>query len=50
MLRLIAVVLFAVWLLLLLLGKGGYIHLLLLGSASLVFTEVVTEFRTRMNE
>lgn len=47
-LRLIAGVLLGVWLLLVLLGKGGFVHLLLLNGIALVVLELVCVYRRRM--
>ncbi len=47
-LRLIAGILLAVWLVLVLLGKGGFVHLLLLNSIGIAVVELVTVLRTRM--
>lgn len=50
LLRVVAVVLFSIWLILLLLGKGGFIHLLLLNAAGVAFVEFIVVLRTRMTE
>ena len=47
-LRLIAAVLFGVWLMLVLLGKGGFVHLLLLNALGVASVEMMTMIRTRM--
>lgn len=39
---------FAIWIVLLLLGKGGFVHLLLLGTIGIVVVEFMTWYRTRM--
>lgn len=46
--KLIAIALFTLWLVLLAMGKGGFIHLILLGSIGLAFTEIVAEYRSRL--
>jgi len=50
MLRIIAGVLLLAWVVLLLLGKSGFSHLLLIGAVGLATTEIVTEYRARMTE
>ena len=45
MLRLIAGIILGIWLLLVLFGKGGFIHLLLLFGAALVILELVSVYR-----
>lgn len=47
-LRLITGVLWAIWLVLVLAGKGGFVHLLLLSGIGVAAVEVVTVYRTRM--
>jgi hypothetical protein len=47
-LRLIAAVLFGVWLMLVLFGKGGFVHLLLLNALGVASVEMMTMIRTRM--
>lgn len=37
-----------VWLLLVLLGKGGFIHLILLGSIGVGFVEAISHYRRRL--
>lgn len=46
--RLLAGVLFGIWLVLVLLGKSGFVHLLLLGAIGVAVVEIMTVFRTRM--
>ena len=48
MLKMIAGALFIVWLILVAMGKGGYIHLLLLNFFGLALTELAAEYRERM--
>ena len=46
----LAVILLVIWAVLLLLGKGGFIHLLILNAVGLLMVEIVTICRTRMIE
>lgn len=46
--RLLAGVLFGIWLVLVLVGKSGFVHLLLLGAIGVAVVEIITVFRTRM--
>lgn len=48
--KLIFGVLFAVWLLLVLLGKGGFVHILLLTALGFGMLDVVEMYRRRMTE
>ncbi|MFN2501682.1 MAG: hypothetical protein ABR530_06690 [Pyrinomonadaceae bacterium] len=48
-LRLIAAVLFVIWLILVILGKGGFVHLLLLNAIGVASVEVMTVLRGRLN-
>jgi hypothetical protein len=50
MLRIIASVLIAVWLLLVILGKGGFVHLLLLNGIVIWVIDAVSIYRSRMTE
>lgn len=47
-LKLISMSLLAVWLVLVLTGKGGYVHLLLLSGIGVGVVELMTIYRTRM--
>lgn len=47
-LKLLACVMFTIWIVLLLLGKGGFVHLLLLGIIGVLVVEFMTYYRTRM--
>lgn len=47
-LRLIAAILTGVWILLVLLGKGGFIHLFLLSAIGVAFVDLVGVYRSRM--
>jgi len=47
-LRIIAGIILSVWLLLVLLGKGGYVHLLLFNGIGVAVVDLVTVYRTRM--
>ncbi len=49
-LRVIAVILFSIWLVLVFLGKGGFIHLLLLNAIGVASVDVMTTIRTRMTD
>ena len=48
MLRVIAGGLFLIWLALVLLGKGGFVHLLLLNAIGVASVEVMTIYRARV--
>ena len=47
-LRIIAGVLIGIWLVLVLMGKGGFVHMLLLNGLGFAATDLVTVYRTRM--
>ena len=47
-LRLITGVLWVIWLVLVLAGKGGFVHLLLLSGIGVAVVEIVTVYRTRL--
>ncbi|MFN0278913.1 MAG: hypothetical protein ACKVRN_09950 [Pyrinomonadaceae bacterium] len=47
-LRLITATLLGIWLVLIVLGKGGFIHLLLLSAMGIAFVDVVAVYRSRM--
>lgn len=47
-LRIIAAIILAIWLLLVIIGKGGFVHLLLLNGLGLAVTDLMTVLRTRM--
>ena len=47
-LRLIAGVLLVVWLMLVLIGKGGFVHILLLNGIGVAVVDLMTVVRTRM--
>ncbi len=47
-LRLIATILFGIWLVLVFLGKGGFVHLLLFNAIGVASVEVMTVLRSRM--
>jgi hypothetical protein len=49
MLRLICGILFLLWLALVLLGKGGFAHLILLVAIGIAFVEVMTVYRTKLS-
>ena len=46
--RLIAGFLFGIWVVLVLLGKGGFVHLLLLSGIGVGMVEIMTVYRTHM--
>jgi hypothetical protein len=48
LLRVSAGILFGIWMILLLMGKGGLVHLLLLNALGVAFTEALVVYRTRM--
>jgi hypothetical protein len=48
-LRIIAAILLSLWLVLVLIGKGGYVHILLLNGIGVAMVEMVTVYRTRMS-
>ncbi|MEJ7623968.1 MAG: hypothetical protein WKF34_08230 [Pyrinomonadaceae bacterium] len=45
--RLMAAILFAIWLTLIFLGKGGFVHLLLLNALGVASVDVMTVIRGR---
>ena len=47
-LRILSGVLLVIWLVLVFLGKGGFVHLLLLSSIGIATVELVVVYRTRM--
>ena len=47
-LRFIAGILLGIWLVLVLLGKGGFVHLLLLNGIGIAAVEIMTVCRSRM--
>jgi len=49
LLKIIAAVLLGIWLVLVLLGKGGFVHLLLLNGMGVAAVEAMTIYRTRMS-
>lgn len=50
LLRIVAALLFFIWGTLLLLGKGGLVHLLLLNALGVTFTECLVVYRTRTKQ
>ena len=48
MLKIIAALLFGIWLVLVLLGKGGFVHILLLNGIGVAAVEAMTIYRTQM--
>ena len=47
-LKLIAGILLVTWLVLVLIGKGGFVHILLLNGLGVATVEIMTIIRTRM--
>jgi hypothetical protein len=47
-LRIIAGILLGIWLVLVVAGKGGFVHMLLLNGIGVTVVELMTVFRTRM--
>ena len=47
-LRIISAALAGIWLVLILLGKGGFIHLFLLSAIGVAFVDAVGVYRARM--
>lgn len=47
-LRVISAILICVWLLLVMLGKGGFVHLFLLSAIGVAFVDLVGVYRSRM--
>ena len=50
MIRIIAGTLLAIWLLLVLMGKGGFVHLLLLNGVGLWVVDAVSFYRSRVTQ
>lgn len=50
LLRIISAILFLSWLVLVIVGKGGFVHLLLLNSIGLAVVEAAAAYRSRMTE
>ncbi len=48
MLRIITGILLLTWLVLVIMGKGGFVHLLLLSALGVASVEVMTVYRARM--
>ena len=49
-LRLIIAILLVTWLVLVLLGKGGFVHILLLNALGISAVEAMTAYRSRMTQ
>ena len=49
-LKLVAAVLLGIWLLLVLLGKGGLVHILLLNGLAVAVVDLVSVYRRRITE
>lgn len=47
-LKLIAGALLGIWLLLVLMGKGGFVHILLLNGIAVAVVEIVCQYRRRV--
>ncbi len=50
MLRIITGILLLVWLVLVLIGKGGFVHLLLLNALGVAAVELMTMYRSRITQ
>ena len=50
LLRITAAVLLLIWAALLLMGKRGFVHLLLLNAIGVIFAEFLITYRTRMKK
>ncbi len=50
MLRILFGILFTVWLVLVFLGKGGFVHLLLLTALGVASVEIMTVYRARLKQ
>jgi hypothetical protein len=48
LLKIIAAILLGIWFVLVLLGKGGFVHILLLNGLGVAAVEAMTIYRTRM--
>lgn len=48
--RILIAALFGTWFVLLLLGKGGFIHIILLCGIAVLFLEIVWSYRTNVKE
>ncbi|CAN5405269.1 hypothetical protein BH20ACI2_BH20ACI2_09290 [soil metagenome] len=48
MLKIITGILFLAWIVLVLMGKGGFVHLLLLNALGVASVEVMTFYRARI--
>ena len=46
--KIVAGLLFVIWLVLVLLGKGGLVHILLMGSIGVIVVEIIVGYRARM--
>ena len=46
--RIVSTVLFLIWLVLVLMGKGGLVHLLLIAAVCFASVDVVSAYRSRM--
>ena len=49
-LRIIAGVLLAVWLVLLLIGKDGFVHILLMGAIGILSVDLMTQYRSKLTK
>lgn len=48
-LRIIAGIILGIWIVLVLLGKGGLVHILLLNVIGIAFVDLLTIYRTRLS-
>lgn len=46
-LKVLWITLFTVWILLMLMGKGGFVHLLFLNGVSVLMIDLVAKYRSR---
>ena len=46
--KIVAGLLFVIWLVLVLLGRGGLVHILLMGSIGVIVVEIIVGYRARM--
>ena len=46
--KIVAALLFGIWLVLVLVGKGGLVHILLMSSIGVIVVEIIAGYRARM--
>jgi hypothetical protein len=49
-LKIVAALLIGIWLILVLLGKGGLVHVLLLNGIGVAFVDFMIQYRARLTE